>query len=418
MMRRVPAAKLAHCMRNALLALQHRDFVVYACARFCTTLAWEMLSVAVGWQVYRITRNPLDLGLVGLAQFLPFALLVLPAGYVVDCRDRRAVLIGAYVMQSLAAGLLLAFSLGDTRTVTPIFVSMALFGVARAFSMPAAQAVTPNLVPAEVFPSAVACSAMLFEVAVIVGPSLGGVLFLLGAPVVYALGFALVVLVGVLLASIRPVRPLSPGRVVGPSSLMEGVRFVRHRPVVLGAMSLDLFAVLFGGATALLPAFASDILQIGPAGLGVLRTAPGAGAVLTAATVALIPIDRHVGRWLFGGIALFAVATIVFGLSRSFWLSVTALVLIGAGDMVSIYVRQLLVQLETPDHIRGRVSAVGAMFVGSSNQLGEFESGLTARYFGVVPSVVLGGIATLMIVIMYRRLFPSLRTLDQFRPMP
>jgi hypothetical protein len=214
--------------------------------------------------------------------------------------------------------------------------------------------------------------------------------------------------------TIKPVRPTMSSDAEAGTDLLGGLRFVLHRPIVLGAISLDLFAVLFGGATALLPAFASDILHIGPAGLGVLRTAPGVGAALTAFAVGIAPIERHVGRWMFGGVALFGASTIVFGLSKSFTISLIALVLLGAGDMVSVYIRHLLVQLETPDAIRGRVSAVSSMFIGASNELGEFESGITARWFGVVRAVVLGGIATLVVVGVYLQAFPSLRRMDRF----
>jgi MFS family permease len=391
-------------MTHALSVLRYRDFTVYAAARFCTSLAWEMLGVAVGWQVYQLTRNPLDLGFVGLAQFLPFVLLVLPAGYVADHADRRLVLVGAYGTQGICAGVLLWFTLSGATQVWPVFVAMTLFGAGRAFSMPASQAMTPNLVPPEVFPKAVAFYSVLLEIATIVGPSLGGVLYLLGASVVYSVAFGLVVLVVALVSTIKPVRATRSTDDGVSADLLGGLRFVLHRPTVLGAISLDLFAVLFGGATALLPAFASDILHIGPAGLGVLRTAPGVGAALTALAVGLAPIERHVGRWMFGGVALFGAATIVFGLC--------------AGDMVSVYIRHLLVQLETPDAIRGRVSAVASMFIGASNELGEFESGVTARWFGLVRAAVLGGVATLVVIGIYLKLFPDLRRMDRFNRPP
>jgi MFS family permease len=298
--------------------------------------------------------------------------------------------------------------------VWPVFVAMTLFGAARAFSMPASQAMIPNLVPREIFPKAVAFNSVLLEIATIVGPSLGGVLYLLGPQVVYGVGFGLVVLVVALVSTIKPVRATRSSDEGVSADLLGGLRFVLHRPTVLGAISLDLFAVLFGGATALLPAFASDILHSGPAGLGVLRTAPGVGAALTAFAVGLAPIERNVGRWMFGGVALFGAATIVFGLSNSFWVSLVALVLLGAGDMVSVYIRSLLVQLETPDAIRGRVSAVSSMFIGASNELGEFESGVTARWFGLVRAAVLGGIATLVVVGVYLKVFPQLRRMDRF----
>jgi len=402
-------------MIRAFSVLRYRDYAVYAAARFCTTLAWQMLGVAVGWQVYQLTRNPLYLGFVGLAQFLPFVLLVLPAGHVADRADRRLVLVSAYSVQGVCAGVLLAFTLSGSSQVWPVFVAMTLFGAARAFSMPASQAMTPNLVPPEVFPKAVACNSVLLEIATVVGPSLGGVLYLLGPQVVYSVGFGLVILVVSLISTIKPVRAVASADDSSTADLLGGLRFVMHRPVVLGAISLDLFAVLFGGATALLPAFASDILHIGPAGLGTLRTAPGVGAALTALAVGIAPIERHVGRWMFGGVALFGAATIVFGLSKSFWVSLVALVLLGAGDMVSVFIRGILVQLETPDAIRGRVSAVSSMFIGASNELGEFESGVTARWFGLVRAAVLGGVATLVVVTVYLRLFPQLRAMDRFK---
>ncbi len=401
-------------MTNALAILRYRDFAAYAVVRFCSSLAWQMLGVAVGWQVYQLTRDPLDLGLVGLAQFVPFVLLVLPAGHVADRADRRLVLMGAYSIQGICAGVLLLFTLSAATQVWPVFVAMGLFGAARAFSMPASQAMTPNLVPPESFPGAVAFNSVLLEIAIIAGPSLGGLLYLLGPSVVYGAAVCLIVCVVALMGTIKPVRapPVADGEA---SELREGLRFVLNRRNVLGAISLDLFAVLFGGATALLPAFASDILHIGPAGLGVLRTAPGVGATITAVAVGISPIDRNVGRWMFGGVALFGVSTVVFGLSSSFWVSLIALVLLGAGDMVSVYIRGILVQLETPDAIRGRVSAVSSMFIGASNELGEFESGITARWFGLVRAVVLGGFATLAVVGIYLKLFPGLRRMDGFK---
>ncbi len=401
-------------MANTFSVLRYCDFTVYAAARFCTTLAWQMLGVAVGWQVYELTRNPLDLGFVGLAQFLPFVLLVLPAGHVADRADRRLVLMAAYGVQGICVGVLLWFTLVGASRLWPVFLAMTMFGAARAFSMPTSQAMTPNLVPPEDFPRAVAFNSVSLEIAAITGPSLGGVLYLLGPGVVYGVGFVLVAVVVALVSSIRPVRPTRSGEAGAGEDLLGGLRFVLHRPTVLGAISLDLFAVLFGGATALLPAFASDILHVGPAGLGLLRTAPGIGAALMAFTLGLLPIERHVGKWMFGGVALFGASTIVFGLSKSFPVSLAALVLLGAGDMVSIYIRHLLVQLETPDAIRGRVSAVSSMFIGASNELGEFESGVTARWFGVVRATVLGGVATLVVIGTYLKVFPTLRRMDRF----
>lgn len=402
-------------MSKPLAALRYRDYTVYAAARFCATLCWMMLDVAVGWQVYAITRNPLDLGLVGLAQFLPFVVLVLPAGHVADRADRRLVLLAAYFVAAAAVGVLVWFTLSGVHLVWPVFLAMALSGAARAFWMPTSQAMTPNLVPPEAFQNAVAMNSMLLQIGVIAGPSLGGVLYLLGPAVVYGTALALLLIILLLISMIRPFRAAAPAKAFSASDLLEGIRFVLHKRAVLGAISLDLFAVLFGGATALLPIYASDVLHIGPAGLGVLRTAPGVGAALMAIALAFNPIERHAGRRMFGGVAAFGAATVVFGVSRAFWLSLPALAVLGAGDMLSVYIRHVLVQLETPDEIRGRVSAVNSMFIGASNELGEFESGVTARWFGPVPAVIIGGVATLLVIVAYLKMFPELRLLDKFK---
>jgi MFS family permease len=397
-----------------LAALRYRDFAVYAAARFCATLSWQMLNVTVGWQVYQLTRDPLHLGLIGLAQFLPFFLLVLPAGQLADRADRRLVLIGAYLVEATCAALLLWFTLSAARGIWPVFAAMVLFGCGRAFWMPAGQAITPNLVPVEAFPGAVALNSALFQTGVIVGPAIGGLLLLAGPAAAYGAVLGLLTLVVLLVVSIKPVRAAVSVAAFRLSDVLEGLRFVFRRRTLLGAISLDLFAVLFGGATAMLPIYASDVLHVNPAGFGALRAAPGVGAAIVAAVLAFSPLERHVGRWMFGGVALFGASTIVFGLSESFWLSMAALFLLGMGDMVSVFVRHLLVQLETPDEIRGRVSAVSSMFIGASNELGEFESGVAAKWLGLVPSVLLGGIATLGVVAAYLRLFPELRRMDRF----
>ncbi|MBM4209033.1 MAG: MFS transporter [Gammaproteobacteria bacterium] len=407
-------------------ALAHRDFRRYTLGRFFATLVWQMLGVAVGWQVYSITRDPLDLGLVGLAQFLPFFALVLPAGQLADRRDRRLVIVAAYLIETLCVLTLIWFSWSGSKDVRWVFLAMALFGAGRAMWMPASQAMVVNLVPTAVFPAAVAFNSTLFEVAVITGPAVGGLLYafgesrlqISGALLVYCTGFVLLVIAITLIAGIRPRRAATPTDPVSWREFTLGLRFVFQRRTVLGAISLDLFAVLFGGATALLPMFAADILHVGPEGLGILRTAPGVGAALTALWLARRPISRHAGAYMFGGVAVFGLATIVFGLSTSFWLSACALFCLGAGDMVSVFVRHLLVQLETPDAIRGRVSAVSAMFIGASNELGEFESGLTASWWGPVRAVTLGGIACLVVVAGYLKLFPELRRLDRFPQRP
>ena len=403
--------------------LAQRDFRRYAAARFLATVTWQMLGVAVGWQVYDLTRDPLDLGLIGLAQILPFLVLVLPGGQAADRFDRRLVLVAAYLSEVLAVLVLLAFTLSGSRETWPVFVAMALVGAGRAFWMPTGQAMVVNLVPPPLFPRAAAFNATLFQTAMIAGPAVGGVLYAFGessggagtgASWVYGCALAALTLVIGSLLRVRPVRPPPSSVPHSWHELSAGLRFVLSRKPVLGAVSLDLFAVLFGGATALLPMFAADILHVGPEGLGMLRAAPGIGAALTAVALARRPIARHAGRWMFGGVAVFGIATVVFGASTSFWLSVVALLCIGAGDMVSVFVRHLLVQLETPDAIRGRVSSVSAMSIGASNELGEFESGLTASWWGPVPAVVVGGLACLGVVAVYLRWFPELRRLDRF----
>ena len=397
----------------ALRPLRHRNFALYAAGRFAATLAWQMLSVAAGWQLYDLTRDPLALGFAGLAQFLPFVALVLPAGFVADLADRRLVLVGAYLLEVASAGVLLWLTWAGSGDVWMMYLAMAFFGAGRAFWMPTGQAITPKLVPPKDFPGAVAINSALFQTAAVGGPGVGGLLYLLGPGVVYSTVSALLLLACVMVLAISRMPP-DPGTARHPREALEGLRFVFGQRIVLGAISLDLFAVLFGGATALLPIYAADVLHVGPAGLGALRAAPGVGAVLTAAMLALWPIRSHVGRWMFGGVAVFGVSTIVFGASTHFGLSLAALATLGAGDMVSIYIRHMLVQLATPDAIRGRVSAVNAVFIGSSNELGEFESGLTARVLGLVPAVVLGGCATLVVVVTFMRRFPELRTMDQF----
>lgn len=395
-------------------ALQYRDFTVFAIVRFCGTLSWQILGATVGYQIYHLTHDPLALAFVGAAQFAPFVLLVLPAGQVADRFDRRLVLICAYGLEALCAAALLWFTIAGLQIAWPVFLTMAFFGAGRAFWMPTGHAITPNLVPREVFPSAVAVNSSMFQIGVIAGPALSGVLLLWGADVAYAAVVCLLLIMVTLMFTLKPVSATGPRGAFRFGDLLEGLRFVFRRRTVIGAISLDLFAVLFGGATAMMPIYASEILHVGPVGYGFLRAAPGIGAAVLAAVLAFSPIQRNVGRWMFSGVAAFGIATIVFGTSTVFALSLAALCVLGAGDTISVYVRHLLVQLETPDEIRGRVSAVSSMFVGASNELGEFESGLAARAFGLVPSVVLGGVATLVVVAAYMKLFPELRRMNEF----
>jgi MFS family permease len=401
---------------QTLGVLRHPDVLRFVSARFLATLAAQIQLVAVGWQMYAITGDPLDLGLIGLSQFIPFVTLILPAGHAADHYNRSRIVTMCYVTEAVCAIVLLTMTLNGVISTWPILLAMVLLGGARAFSMPGAQSLLPNLVPPESFTRAVALNSSAFQVATVVGPALGGFLYLAGPTIVYGSVLVLAVIAAVLMVQVRGGRGhLNAQREPATlQTLLSGLRFVRSRPVVLGAISLDLFAVLLGGATALLPMFASDILHAGPGGLGLLRTAPGIGAAVCAMVIAMSPITRHVGVWMFGGVAVFGVATIVFGVSTNFYLSMFALTVLGAADMVSVYVRHLLVQLETPDAIRGRVSAVSSVFIGASNELGDFESGLVAKWLGAVRAVVIGGIATLVVTGLWTRFFPVLWRMQEF----
>jgi MFS family permease len=399
---------------GGLQVLRNRNLSFYLSARFLGTLAVQMQSVAVGWQVYQITGSLFDLGLIGLAQFAPFLLLILWAGHVADRYDRRKIIVLCMLTQLLVSALLLAFTASGSRVVWPVFAVLVLFGSARAFMMPASQAVLRNLVPDQDFGQAVALASSTFHVAVIAGPVLGGLLYVFGPTTVYMVSAALLALATFLMASTTSAPQVRSTAPASWHTLLEGLRFVRSRPIVLGAISLDLFAVLFGGATALLPAYAHDVLHAGPTALGWLRTAPGAGAALCSVALAFFPLRRRVGAWMFGGVAVFGMATLVLGWTNNFIVALLALFLLGAGDMVSVYVRHLLVQYETPDDIRGRVSAVNAVFIGASNELGEFESGVTAGWFGLVRAILLGGAATLAVTGLWTVLFPVLSKMDRF----
>lgn len=401
---------------QTLSVMRHPDVLRFVSARFLATLAAQIQLVAVGWQMYAITGDPLDLGLIGLSQFIPFVTLILPAGHAADQYNRSRIVTMCYLTEALCALVLLAMTLSGVHSTWPILLAMVLLGAARAFSMPGAQSLLPNLVPPEAFTRAIALNSSAFQVATVLGPALGGFLYLAGPTVVYGSVLVLAVVAAVLMMQVRGGREhLNAEREpANLQTLLSGLKFVRSRPVVLGAISLDLFAVLLGGATALLPMFAKDILHAGPSGLGLLRTAPGVGAAICAMVIALSPIARHVGAWMFGGVAMFGVATIVFGVSTNFYLSMFALTVLGAADMVSVYVRHLLVQLETPDAIRGRVSAVSSVFIGASNELGDFESGVVAKWLGAVRAVVIGGIATLIVTGLWIRFFPVLWRMQEF----
>jgi MFS family permease len=373
-----------------------------------------MQSVAVGWQVYQLTGSLFDLGLIGLAQFAPFLLLILWAGHVADTHNRRNIVLLCLGTQLLCSALLLGFTQTGSHVVWPVFAILVIYGSARAFMMPASQAVLRNLVPTGEFGQAVALSSSTFHVAVIAGPVLGGLLYAAGPGTVYMISSVLLALAVLLMALTKSAPQAMNKNPVSWHTLLEGLRFVWSRPIVLGAISLDLFAVLFGGATALLPAYAHDVLHAGPTSLGLLRTAPGAGAAICSIVLAFLPIERRVGAWMFGGVAVFGLSTLALGWTTSLTVALVALVLLGAGDMVSVYIRHLLVQYETPDEIRGRVSAVNSVFIGASNELGEFESGITAGWFGLVRAILLGGAATLAVTGAWAALFPVLSKMDRF----
>jgi len=399
---------------NGFAVLRHRNFAFYLSARVLGTLAVQMQSVAIGWQVYQITGSLFDLGLIGLAQFAPFLVLILPAGHIADRYNRRNIIAWCLTAQLACALALLAFTLAGLSTVWPVFAVLVLFGSARAFMMPATQAVLVNMVPKESFSRALALSSSSSHVAIILGPTLGGLLYFFGPKAVYLISSSLLVLSVLLMYATTPAPQIVKREPASWHTLLEGLRFVWSRPIMLGAISLDLFAVLFGGATALLPALAHDVLHIGPTGLGLLRTAPGMGAALCSIALAFHPITRRVGAWMFGGVAVFGIGTLVLGSTTTFAVALVALILMGAGDMVSVYIRHLLVQYETPDEIRGRVSAVNSVFIGASNELGEFESGVTAGWFGLVRAVLFGGAATLAVTGIWAVLFPVLSRMDRF----
>lgn len=380
----------------------------------CSTLSYQMLVVAFGWQVYDLSHTVLHLGLIGLAQFMPQLCLTLVVGQAADRFDRRRIAALFQTLQALSALLLATASLLHAERLALIFACAAFTGMARAFEAPSMQALLPSLVPEGSLPRALAQAASARQTAVIVGPALGGLVYVFGPQAVYlSCALAYLMAAGWLLRLPAVVRK-APAAPVSLRSALAGVRFIRAKPVILGAISLDLFSVLLGGATALLPVYARDILHTGPWGLGLLRTAPAIGALGMSLYLSRHPLQRHIGRKMGRAVALFGIATIVFGLSRWMPLSLLSLVVLGATDMVSVVVRSTLIQLETPDAMRGRVSAVNFIFIGTSNQLGEFESGVTAAWFGTVPAVVLGGVGTLLVVALWRRGFPALFARDRF----
>ncbi|HTS82893.1 MAG TPA: MFS transporter [Myxococcaceae bacterium] len=405
----------AHPRSPALRAFRSFDYRRFLGSRLLSILGLEMVNVAVGWQVYALTRRPLDLGYVGLAQFLPPLFLTLPAGHAADRFDRRRVVLLCHLGFGVCSGLLAWLALTEIRTPVPIFAVLVLLGTARAFNAPAAQALMPSLLPEADFPNAVAWNSSTFQVANVVGPALGGVLYaLFGNPeAVYLLAAGLAVVDVLVLVGVKTRTGRMEHRAASWATVLAGVRYVWENKIVLGSVSLDLFAVLLGGAAALMPVFAQDVLHTGAWGLGILRSGPALGAGLVGLYLAAHPLKRHVGRTMLTGVAIFGVSTIAFGLSRTLWLSVLTLIVMGGADMLSVFVRLTVVQISPPPEMRGRVNAVNMLFIGASNELGEFESGLTAQWLGPVRAVVAGGVGTLLVVLAWTRLFPSLRSLDR-----
>jgi MFS family permease len=397
------------------VAFTYPAFTLYETSRFLVVAAMEMLSVAVGWQVYEITHRALDLGYVGLAQFLPGFALFLVAGHAADRVNRRRLLMWCYAGFTLCSALLLVLTFRSVRTVQPIYAVLVGLGVVRSFNGPVSRALLPQLVPEEHFPNAVAWNSSVFQVAVILGPALGGLMyaFFHGPKAVYATATVVSGLAILATLRIKTEHKTFAREPISWKTVFAGFHYIWKQKVILGSISLDMFAVLLGGAVALLPIYASEILKTGPWGLGLLRSAPGVGAAGMAILIAHYPIRRRAGLTMLWCVAAFGVCTILFGVSRSLVLSMAALFLVGATDMVSVIVRGTLIQIATPDEMRGRVNAVDMLFIGVSNELGEFESGLTAHWFGTVPSVVIGGLGTLAVIAIWAWKFPELRRADK-----
>ncbi|MGA8224135.1 MAG: MFS transporter [Candidatus Acidiferrales bacterium] len=401
---------------SSRVAFSHPNFVLLQLARFTVVIGTEMQSVAVGWQILEITRSPLDLGLVGLAQFVPGLLLFLVSGHAADRLNRRRLLIACHLGFAICFALLYWQSIHGVRSVVPIYAVLVLIGVVRSFSGPVTRAILPQVVPDEHFPNAVAWAASSFQAATILGPALGGIVYTAahGPAAVYATAMASSLMAALFTMRIKLESKPREHEELSLRTVLAGVRYIWRQRIVLGSMSLDLFAVLLGGAVALLPVFA-DILKTGPLGLGLLRCAPGAGAAIMAAVLAHWPLQRKMGAVLLWCVGAYGVFTILFGLSRSLVFSMAALVLVGATDMVSVIIRATFLQLGTPDEMRGRVNAVDMIFIGSSNQLGQFESGVTAEWWGTVPAVIVGGVGAMVVAGLWGWIFPELRKAQDVR---
>ncbi len=411
-MRRAAVSRMPPKAIAAPRLLRQPTFLHFLAARTFSTLAFQMVAVVVGWQIFALTSSTFELGLVGLAQFVPMVLLSVPAGHVADRYDRRTVIRICQVIEGIAAAVLAFGGVEGWIGTHAIFAAVVVIGAARTFESPAVSALLPGVVPAAQLSSALALSASALQTATIVGPSLGGLLYLFGTGVAYAVVAVLFLVASFAVGGLRLARAAPRREPVSIASLLSGFVYIKQHPIVLGAISLDLFAVLLGGATALLPVYARDILHTSSIGLGVLRASPAVGALAMSVVLAHRPPKRRVGVTMFAAVTLFGVATVVFGLSTVFPLSMAALVVLGASDVISVVIRGTLVQVETPDVMRGRVSAVSSLFIGTSNQLGEFESGTTATLFGTVPAVVVGGLGTIAVALLWSRLFPALRRAD------
>jgi MFS family permease len=404
-------------------AFRSRDFRLYQTARLLVILGAEAQSVAVAWQVYQITGSALSLGYTGLALFLPGLFFVLPAGHVADRYDKRYVILTCYALQTVCTGALLWLSLRGVGSILPVYAVLFLIGTGRCFSGPASSAMVPMLVPEGDFVNAVTWGATVFQIANATGPMFGGLLFTLtfaglgrwrGAPIVYLFTMTMMVAFICLIGAIR-VRALvgGPKKAFNATTVLAGLRYVVQTRLLLGSISLDLFAVLLGGAVALMPIFAHDVLHAGPTGLGLLRAMPSLGALAVSLTLVFRPLKRRAGKTMMVCVGIFGAATVVFGLSHTIWVSMVALLLVGASDMVSVVIRSSILQLATPPEMRGRVSAVNWLFIGASNEFGEFESGLTAHWWGAVRAVVVGGIGSMVVTGAAAVLFPALRNADK-----
>ena len=415
-----------HPPSKAAAAFLSRDFRRYQMARTMAIVGSEAQALAVAWQVYQITHKAIDLGYTGLALFLPGLLFILPSGHAADRFDRRHVILVCYTLQTFCTTALFYFAWHGVHSVLPIYAVLFLIGTGRSFSGPASSALIPHLVPKDHFVNAVTWGATIFQISNITGPALGGILFTLplhgflhrlaGGPIVYL--FTLLCLIGFIVLvgslSVRPGR--MEHRATSMDVLLAGFRYVAHTPILLGSISLDLFAVLLGGAVSLMPIFAQEILHAGPRGLGILRAAPAIGALIVSLSLTVWPIRRRAGVLMLSCVGIFSVFTILFGLSKNLALSLLALFAVGASDMVSVVVRSSVLQLGTPQEMRGRVSAVNSLFLGASNELGEFESGLTAQWWGAVRAVVIGGIGSLVVTGLWSVLFPALRQANELTP--